>query len=392
MFLDDFDDRYRDRFHRRSTFRQMFEYLDQFENPIIIETGTTREIGNNAGDGNATLMFEAYVKERGGHVYTIDIDPKACKIVSDHTDPKYTTVLCGDSLVVLPTLDVSPNLVYLDSYDLDVPLAVETGQDLASSMHHLYELQILLPKISADTLVVVDDSPEMWNYGKGYEVRKYYQSKNIDPLFESYHIGWINGKSVEPLGRGQLYESEGMTYLNHVYNNTHKNERCVEIPLALDFITEHPDYVEVGAVLPYYGYTTDQVIDPFDDLGNDKRRLQDCDLTGLNVVSISTLEHIGKEDYGNQEINTHEAFEGLKQIISQAKNYFITIPVGYNKVLDEDIDWILDELNCYGLVRRNNLIEPPKWEKVDPVTHLAYHYNYPFSLLATKLYKGSRTH
>ena len=377
MFLDDFDDRYRDRFHRRSTFKQMFEYLDQFKNPIIIETGTTREIGNNAGDGNATLMFEEYVKEKGGHVYTIDIDPEACKIVSDHTDPKYTTVLCGDSLAVLPTLEVMPHLVYLDSYDLDVPLAIESGQDVASSMHHLYELQILLPKINDETLVVVDDSPEMWNYGKGSEVRKYYQSKNIEPFFESYHIGWIN-KKPSPT-QGQLYESDGMTYLKHVYNTTHKNERCVEVPLALDFIAEHPNYVEVGAVLPYYGYTTDQVIDPFDELGNDKRRLKDCDLTGLNVVSISTLEHIGNSDYGNTDIDPHEALQGLEQIISQAKNYFITIPIGYNKVLDEDIEWILEDLNCYGLVRRNNLLELPKWEKVDPVTHLAYHYGYPFN-------------
>jgi hypothetical protein len=170
----------------------MFEYLNQFKNPIIIETGTTREIGNNAGDGNATLMFEEYVKEKGGHVYTIDIDPEACKIVSEHTDPKYTTVLCGDSLEVLPTLEVTPHLLYLDSYDLNVDLAIG-GRDQASAQHHRMELQKMIPKITSETLVVVDDSPEIWNYGKGAIVREYYQSKNIEPLFEYYQVGWIHG-------------------------------------------------------------------------------------------------------------------------------------------------------------------------------------------------------
>lgn len=192
MFLDNFDRRFFDRVHRRQTFKQMFEHLEQFENPIIIETGTTRDIGNNSGDGNSTLMFEEYVKEMGGHVYTIDIDPEACKIVSEHTDRKYTTVLCGDSLEVLPTLEVSPHLLYLDSYDLNVNLAIG-GRDQESAQHHMMELYKMIPKITPETLVVVDDSPERWNYGKGAIVREYYQSKKIEPMFAEYQIGWIHG-------------------------------------------------------------------------------------------------------------------------------------------------------------------------------------------------------
>jgi hypothetical protein len=199
MFLDNFDQRFIDRFHRRSTFKQMFEYLEQFEKPIIVETGTTRNIGINGAcsDGNATLMFEEYVKEKGGHVYTIDIDPEACEIVSEHTDPKYTTVICGDSLEVLPTLEVTPHLLYLDSCDLNVMtvdgMVQPTLGEQESAQHHLMELQKMIPKITSKTLVVVDDSPAIWNYGKGALIREYYQSKNIEPLFEHYQVGWVHG-------------------------------------------------------------------------------------------------------------------------------------------------------------------------------------------------------
>jgi len=167
-------------------------------------------------------------------------------------------------------------------------------------------------------------------------------------------------------------------YFFHPYNNTRVNERCAEVALALEFISKYPDYVEVGAVMPYYIESDTWVIYPFDPKGSDDRRLADCDLTDLNVVSISTLEHIGIDQYGNKVINDWEALAGLKQIISTAKNYFITIPMGFNKLFDSQIESILPELNCYGILRKNKPEDPPEWIKVDPVTHLDYEYNKPF--------------
>ena len=101
-------------------------------------------------------------------------------------------------------------------------------------------------------------------------------------------------------------------------------------------------------MLPYYGYDTDVVIDPFDEKATDPRRLEECDLTGKNVVCISTLEHIGRAEYGNQDVNTHEAFEGLMQIIDQADNYFITIPIGYNTPLDSSVQRCLQSNRGYA--------------------------------------------
>ena len=177
---------------RLETFQIMFDYLDNFDNPIIIETGTTRTIGNLDGDGNSTVLFSNYLDQRGcGHLYTIDIDPEACKIAEENTGDR-VTVICSDSLKALP-LGVTPNLLYLDSYDLDLGKAINGGGDRESSEHHLKELMAALPDLSKDTLVVVDDALPKWNWGKAADVKDYYDYLDISPLFSDYQAGWIHG-------------------------------------------------------------------------------------------------------------------------------------------------------------------------------------------------------
>lgn len=176
---------------RLETFQIMLDYLDGFDNPIIIETGTTRTLGNIEGDGNSTVLFSNYLDQRGvGHLYTIDIDSRACKIAEENTGDR-VTVICNDSLKALP-LGVTPNLLYLDSYDLNINQA-KSSKDKASAGHHLKELMAVLPDLSKDTLVVVDDAPEEWNWGKAADVKDYYDYLGILPLFASYQVGWIHG-------------------------------------------------------------------------------------------------------------------------------------------------------------------------------------------------------
>ena len=89
---------------REVSFRKMFEYLDQVEGPLtIIETGCMREIGNWAGDGQSTLLWDKYVEFSGNAnplVLTVDLDPaatSACKaMVSQRVQ-----VQTGDSVAVL---------------------------------------------------------------------------------------------------------------------------------------------------------------------------------------------------------------------------------------------------------------------------------------------------
>jgi len=97
------------------------------------------------------------------------------------------------------------------------------------------------------------------------------------------------------------------------------------------------------------------------------------------VLSISTLEHIGIDQYGNTNLSDTEAIKGLNQILTTAKNYFITIPIGFNKTFDKQIEAQLSSIpHKYGILRKNKSGKPPEWIKVDPVTHLDYEYNKPY--------------
>lgn len=156
-----------------------------------------------------------------------------------------------------------------------------------------------------------------------------------------------------------------LDYFYHPYNFTKCNERCVEVALAIDFCERFDEYIEIGAVLPYYEpYTkkAKRVIDCFDPKGDDEKRLSECDIRGENVVCISTLEHFGTDEYGNEKLSKLEGLAGLLQIMTTATNYFITIPLGKNQNLDNQLAYIFPELNCYGFER--SLDNPFKWTLV----------------------------
>ena len=146
--------------HREVTFRKMFEYLDEFDTPVtIVETGCLRQLGNYAGDGQSTLLFDRYVTDRGqgSHVYSVDLDPvavAACQSVVS----KNVTVTASDSVAYLNTLaeqfianDTQIALLYLDSFD------VNWDYWFPSAAHHLKELCVAQRFINHDTMVVVDD-------------------------------------------------------------------------------------------------------------------------------------------------------------------------------------------------------------------------------------------
>lgn len=156
-----------------------------------------------------------------------------------------------------------------------------------------------------------------------------------------------------------------LTYFYHTYNSTISNERCVEVALGMEFIRKYPDFIEVGAVLPYYGIRGNKIIDCFDPEGDDEKRLSECDIRNQNVLCISTLEHFGTSEYGNEKMSNLEGLAGLLQIMTTSKNYLITIPLGVNKELDKQLAFILPELNCYGF--RRNRENPLEWKMVKKI-------------------------
>ena len=116
-------------------------------------------------------------------------------------------------------------------------------------------------------------------------------------------------------------------------------ERCVELSLAKKWIEKYDGYVEVGAVTPYYDDITPKghrCIDPCDksDLVTDRVSIFDVDLTRENVLSISTLEHIGMGEYLKVPENCEDAID---KVIEESKHCFVTVPLAYNSKMDKKI-------------------------------------------------------
>jgi len=172
---------------RQSTFEQIFEHLDWWDDFIIIETGTYREENNYTGDGCSTLLFDNYIDIRGeGKLISIDIDPKACALAQKNT--KHAEIIEADSVEALDNLQGSISLLYLDSYNI-----TDWNNDWAPATHHLKELFAAHDLLQVGTLIVVDDNikaPDGRRHGKGRLVYGLMESLGIEPLFDSYQIGW----------------------------------------------------------------------------------------------------------------------------------------------------------------------------------------------------------
>jgi hypothetical protein len=143
-------------------------------------------------------------------------------------------------------------------------------------------------------------------------------------------------------------------YFHHKYCQTWNTEREIEIAVSLRWLKENPkDVVEVGAVIPYYQNKIEhEVIDPYDPKATIVDFMENQDLLMMNVLSISTIEHIGTTDYATNErqniVDKNGAIVALKQILDDADNCLVSFPVGYNKYLDAWVEENLDKLNCFG--------------------------------------------
>jgi len=166
-----------------------------------------------------------------------------------------------------------------------------------------------------------------------------------------------------------------LTYLfDHPTHKTLINERCVEIPLIFRYIDfTGGDLTEIGAVSPYYCQYEHDCIDPTDKRATRNDKAEECDFTGLNVLSVSTIEHIGRGDY-HLEKEPDLAFKVLNKIYSECKTCLITWPIGYNLELDKAADKNLKNYDYFFVVREEEM----KWGVVEDKSGFNHKYGKPF--------------
>lgn len=161
-----------------------FERLTAMLKPqcVIVETGTVRQAGNWGGDGQSTVVWNAYAEQLGGHVTTIDLDPEGAALVQQLCLTS-TTAITGDSLEVLPTLTMPHiDFLYLDSFD------VEWNNTQPAAAHHLAELKLVWHLLAPGSVVAVDDNRN--GHGKGEQVAAHMVANNVPEIISGYVRAW----------------------------------------------------------------------------------------------------------------------------------------------------------------------------------------------------------
>jgi len=131
------------------TFRKLFELMRKLNKKelTIVETGTS------AVGVDSTTLFDSYVRKYGGELYTVDINPYT-SLLNKHKWSDRTKPVVSDSVKFLEEFNKEIDVLYLDSMDID-------WLNPSNSMNHGFmELYKALPKMSNESLILIDDTPK----------------------------------------------------------------------------------------------------------------------------------------------------------------------------------------------------------------------------------------
>jgi hypothetical protein len=171
--------------HRKESFEKMIAHLKTIDNPLIVETGCSRQLDNWGGDGMSTVIFDKYINEYGGEFNAVDINLDNVKMAQSLVSDK-TTVHCSDSVSWLwnfNKLGKKIDLLYLDSFDFD------QHNPGPSMCHHLFELTAIRPSLKKGTMIAVDDN--FGYFGKGMLVKHFMEHIGNPIVHTGYQLIWI---------------------------------------------------------------------------------------------------------------------------------------------------------------------------------------------------------
>ncbi len=178
---------------RGDNFEFIFNYLEKVKDPIILETGVMRsDHGEMAfgDDGCSSFLFDQFINAHGGSFTSVDINENNCRHARSKISDK-SKIICSDSIPFLWSYKEKVDMVYLDSYD------IELNNPTPSMIHHMKELACLLKNFKQETLIVVDDHDAFFTggkIGKGNIIKEFMAQIGNKPIFENYQIGFIFGK------------------------------------------------------------------------------------------------------------------------------------------------------------------------------------------------------
>jgi len=171
---------------RSPTFRAVLKEAQQRLVHTIVETGCIRSKDNWKGDGQSTVIWNHFIKVKGGTFCTIDINLDAV-ILAQNLCPE-TDCLCGDSVETLNKYKGSIDLLYLDSSH-----RIDTNAHPAA-LQCLFEFLAARQRLTSGSIIFIDDSPITDSgeiLGKGLYIAQYMKRLNIYPFTTGYQAAWI---------------------------------------------------------------------------------------------------------------------------------------------------------------------------------------------------------
>ena len=145
------------------------------------------------------------------------------------------------------------------------------------------------------------------------------------------------------LNRSFQVDNRRYRYLFHPHTTTWRNERCVEIPLAAEVLNAWSGkrILEVGNVLGHFMPITHDVLDKYEHvdgvINEDVIEFTPTAPYDL-ILSISTLEHVGWDEIELEPDKARAAIRRLIEILAPGGRLWLTVPRGYHRYLDRDVD------------------------------------------------------
>ena len=137
----------------------------------------------------------------------------------------------------------------------------------------------------------------------------------------------------------QTFEFAGKTYRYHIHPYSLKNERAVEVSLALDFLREHPgEILEIGNVLSNYASIPHEVVDKYEKAPGVINEDVVTFAPGKkydSIVTVSTLEHVGWDETPREPEKIIRAINHLKELLKDHGELFVTMPMDSNDLVDK---------------------------------------------------------
>ena len=151
----------------------------------------------------------------------------------------------------------------------------------------------------------------------------------------------------------------------------------MEIPIGLAALAsaDPARTLEVGNVLCRYGASAHMVIDKYERAPGvvNADALEFAGGPYDLIVSISTLEHVGYDEKPRDGVKAVRAVKHLRGLLAPDGTMLATIPLGYNRDLDDALrDGSLGARVTY-LGRKSEL----RWEQIEPAEAKAHGWPWP---------------